>query len=76
MRIVFGVLSLLVVVAIIGVLAKKQLTAIAPVADPAGAAAAGTMAPPAGTPQQQVQQFQQAVQGTIMQQARPMPEEK
>ena len=73
MRIVIGVLSLLVVVAIIGVLAKKQLGAIAPGAVPA-AAAPGTVISPAGTPQQQVQQVQQAVQGA-MQQARPMPDE-
>lgn len=75
MRIVFGVLSLLVVVLIVGVLAKKQLTAVQPGADPGRAATATGMAPPSGTPQQQVQQVQQAVQGA-MQQARPMPEEK
>jgi len=73
MRMVFGVLSLLVVVAIVGILAKKQLGAIAPVAGPASATA-GAVAAPTGTPQQQVQQFQQAVQGAV-QQARPMPDE-
>jgi hypothetical protein len=73
MRIVFGVLSLLVVVAIIGVLAKKQLGAVAP-APAAATAAPGTVVTPTGTPQQQVQQVQQAVQGA-MQQARPMPDE-
>jgi Na+-transporting methylmalonyl-CoA/oxaloacetate decarboxylase gamma subunit len=74
MRAVFGVLSLLVVVAIVGMLVRKQL---APVASPppSAGAASETMARPAGTPQQQVQQYQQAVQGA-MQQARPMPEEK
>jgi Na+-transporting methylmalonyl-CoA/oxaloacetate decarboxylase gamma subunit len=72
MRAVFGVLSLLIVVAIVGLLARKQLGTIAPAAAPAPA---GTMAAPAGTPQQQVQQFQQAVQGA-MQQPRPMPEDK
>ncbi|MBG9386950.1 hypothetical protein [Caenimonas aquaedulcis] len=70
MRIVFGVLSLLVVVAIVGVLAKKQLGAVAPAAPPAAAAAPGSMPALSGTPQQQVQQFQQAVQGAV-QQARP-----
>jgi len=76
MRVVFGVLSLLIVVAIIGILAKKQLGAVAPVAAPAASPAAdGTMARPAGTPAQQVQQFQKGVEAT-MQQARPMPEEK
>lgn len=71
MRAIFGVLGLLIVVAIVGMLAKKQLSAgVAPrVQDaPAGVAA------PAGTPRQQVQQFEQAVQGA-MQQARPMPDD-
>lgn len=76
MRIVFGVLSLLVVVAIVGFLAKKQLSGVARGADPRPAATVpGSVALPSGTPQQQVQQVQQAVQGA-MQQARPMPEEK
>ena len=75
MRMVFGVLSLLIVVAVIGVLAKKQLGAVAPAVAPTSAAAEGTMARPTGTPAQQVQQFKQAVEGTI-QQARPMPDEK
>ena len=76
MRMVFGALSLLVVVAIVGILAKKQLSAAAPVAVPASAHAdEGAMAAPSGTPQPRVQQFQQAVQGA-MQQARPMPEDK
>ena len=75
MRIVFGVLSLLVVVAVIGVLAKKQLGAMAPGAAPAAVGASAGMAPPVGTPQQQVQQFRQAAESAL-QQARPMPEEK
>ncbi|NPC54173.1 hypothetical protein [Caenimonas soli] len=76
MRMVLGVLSLLFVVAVIGVLAKKQLGGAAIVAAPATSAApAGTMAPPTGTPAQQVQQFKQAVEST-MHQARPMPDEK
>jgi hypothetical protein len=75
MRMVFGVLSLLIVVAVIGVLAKKQLSPAAPVASAASPGSAETMALPTGTPVQQVQQFKQAVEGT-MQQARPMPDEK
>lgn len=75
MRIVFSVLSLLVVVAIVGMLAKKQLGAAAPVAAPAAAVAEpGAMAPLAGTPQQKVQQFQQAVHDA--QQARPVDDTK
>ena len=75
MRVIFGVLSLLIVVAIVGVLAKKQLSSIAPVSGPPPAAAPGTMATPTGTPQQQVQQFQKAVQGAVDQQPRQMPDE-
>ena len=68
MRAIFGIIGLLVVVAIVGVLAKKQLSAgVAPQA----AGASGDPAP-AATPKQQVRQFEQAVQG-VMQQARPMP---
>jgi hypothetical protein len=72
MRAVFGVLSLLFVVAIVGFLAKKQLSAgVAPPVSAVPGAAAG--APPA-TPKQQVEQFKQAVDGA-MQQPRPMPDE-
>ncbi len=81
MRAIFGVLSLLMVVAIIGVLAKKQLSpapvkvapADAGLAVPAPAAAAGA------TPQQQSQQIQNQMRQSIdntLQQARPMPEDK
>jgi hypothetical protein len=50
------------------------LGAAAPVAS-AASSGSETMARPTGTPAQQVQQFKQAVEGT-MQQARPMPDEK
>lgn len=70
MRAIFGVLSLLVVVAIVGMLAKKQLTA--GVAPPVPGAEAGSTAP-AATPRQQVQQFEQALQGAV-QQPRAMPD--
>jgi Na+-transporting methylmalonyl-CoA/oxaloacetate decarboxylase gamma subunit len=70
MRVVFSALSLLVVVVIVGLLARKQLAA-GPA--PARATEAGVVAP-SGTPQQQVQQYKQAVQGA-MQQARPMPDD-
>ena len=72
MRAIFSVLGLLVVVAIIGLLAKKQLSAgVAPA--PATNAPAG-VAVPSGTPKQQLQQFDQAVQGAV-QQPRPLPDE-
>jgi hypothetical protein len=70
-RIVFSVLSLLVVVAVIGFLAKKQLTAVAPTAVP-GAPGVTT---PMGTPKQQVQQFQQSVQDAVQQTPRTVPDD-
>lgn len=76
MRMVFTMLSLLIAVAVIGILAKKQLGSIAAVAPPAGTAAPSSgMAAPTGTPQQQVQQFRQAAESAL-QQARPMPDDK
>ena len=67
MRIVFGVLSLLVVVAIVGVVAKKQLTSIPA---PAAAGTENGVSAPSGTPRQQVDQFKQSVE-SAMQQSRP-----
>jgi hypothetical protein len=74
MRIVFSVLSLLVVVAVIGILAKKQLGGPAPVVIPASAGApSGPVL--TGTPQQQVQQFRQAAEKAL-QQPRPTPDDQ
>ena len=73
---VFGILSLLIALVIVGLLAKKQLGSLAgPTALPAvpGASASAAAIAPAN-PQQQVQQFKQAVEAQ-MQQARPMPED-
>ena len=70
MRIIFGALSLLVVLAIVGVLAKKQLGAgVAPPVTTQGVTA------PSGTPQQQVKQFEQAVQGAMQQAPRTTPDD-
>lgn len=69
MRVILGVLSLLLVLATVGVLVKKQMGAL-PVAP--------TLAP-AASPQQQSQQLQQQVRQSVegsLQQARPMPEDK
>lgn len=69
MRGVFGIVGLLVVVAIVALVAKKQLgTGVAP----QPGASTGPSAP-AASPQRQVQQFEQAVQGAV-QQPRPMPD--
>jgi hypothetical protein len=67
MRMVFGVLSLLFVVAVIGVLAKKQLGAVSGISLPAT------------TPQQQSQQLQNQLKKSVedaMQQTRPEPDDK
>jgi hypothetical protein len=75
MRGVFTVLSLLIVVAVIGVLVKKQMGSLAgPTALPTVSGAAPAPDAKSAAPQQTVQQFQQAVQGQ-MQQARPMPDD-
>ena len=75
MRGLFGVVGLLLTLAIVGVLAKKNLSSVTTVAPPAGFASA-----PAGTTVKQQsqliqQQVQQSVEATV-QQARPMPEDK
>jgi hypothetical protein len=79
MRAIFGVLSLLIVVAIIGVLAKKQLSPAPVKLAPADAGLALPALAADATPQQQSQQIQNQVRQSIentMQQARPMPEDK
>ncbi|WP_287877379.1 hypothetical protein [Acidovorax sp.] len=81
MRAVFGLVGLVVALAIVGVLAKKQLAATRtpvpalqlPVAPGSAAAPA-----PAGTVRAQSQQVQQQVKQQVeglMQQARPMPDD-
>jgi hypothetical protein len=69
MRALFGIVSLLVVLAVVGVLAKKQLGS-SPAALPATT--------PGATPQQQSQQvqeqFKQSLEGAL-QQARPTPDD-
>ena len=76
MRGVFGILGLLVVVAIVGVLAKKQLgSGVAPTSAATsvpGAPAINTAAPP----KQQVEQFKQAVEGAMQQPRAPADESK
>ena len=75
MRGLFGVVGLLVTLAIAGVLAKKNLSSVTTVAPPAGMASA----PAGATIKQQSQLIQQHVQQSVeatMQQARPMPEDK
>jgi Mg2+/citrate symporter len=74
MRGIFGIVGLLVVLVIVGLLVKKQLST--PVALPAapGMPAVSADAPPQVQSQQAQQQVKQAVDSAL--QARPMPEEK
>jgi hypothetical protein len=74
MRGIFGVLGLLIVVAIIGVLAKKQLGAGVAPATPGSVSSDGTVTAPTGTPRQQVDQFKKAAEAAV-QQTRPVPDE-
>ncbi|HKB54709.1 MAG TPA: hypothetical protein VKD22_11970, partial [Ramlibacter sp.] len=68
------VVGLLLVVLIVGLLAKKQLTGVPAPATPA-AVSSGNPAPLSGTPQQQVRQFRKALQDS-MQAPRPEPDTK
>jgi hypothetical protein len=73
MRSIFGLLGLVIVLAVVGVLSKKQLGTV-PITAP------GLSNPvPGTTPQQQSQQIQkqigQAVENSL-QQTRPMPDDK
>ncbi len=85
MRAVFGVLSLLIVVAVAGFLAKKQMGSVSDIKVPAVTASGESgMTPlptinPAGKVPQQSQQIQQQFKAATeagLQQARPMPDEK
>lgn len=77
MKGMFSVLGLLLVVALVGLLAKRQFSEMgrAPAAPALTAPASEVPALPAGTPQQQMRQVQQSVEA-LMQQPRPMPEDK
>ena len=88
MRMIFGVLSLLFVVAVVGFLAKKQMASVnnitvPSVGTPAGGTGTGTgIVPPinpSGNVQQQSQLIQQqfkAAAEAAVQQPRAMPDEK
>ena len=83
MKGLFGFVGLLLALAIVGVLVKKQLGAlqqpVPALSVPAPGAGAGSPAAPPATVREQTQQVQQqykqAVEGA-MQQARPMPDDK
>jgi 1-aminocyclopropane-1-carboxylate deaminase/D-cysteine desulfhydrase-like pyridoxal-dependent ACC family enzyme len=70
MRIIFGTLGMLIVLAVVGLLAKKQLSAQAVLVAPATAGTAAGV--PAAAAQQQ---YKQAIENA-MQQPRPEPDEQ
>ena len=82
MRAVFSLLGLLIVLLVVGLLAKKQFSTLplVPPQNPA-AASAGVALPsttPGATPHMQSQQIQQQIKQSVeatMQQPRAMPEE-
>lgn len=77
MRMVFGVLSLLIVVAVIGILAKKQFGSLTGSLPATGSPA--VVSSPVATAQQQSLQLQNQVRKSVadaMQQARPEADEK
>lgn len=81
MRAIFSILGLLIVVAVIGFLAKKQLGATSQITVRPADGASSTLpaAAPGMTVPQQSQQMQQQVKQSVeaaMQQTRPMPDDK
>ena len=81
MRAIFSILSLLVVVAVVGMLAKKQLhtgSDTPPIA-PTNAPGSGPPIAPNATVQQQSLQIQQRVKNSVeesLQKTRPVPDDK
>lgn len=66
MRAAIGIISLLLVLAVMGLLAKKQLSEARPATQPVR---------PAPTAAQEVQQYKQAIEG-LTQQPRPIPDDQ
>lgn len=78
MRAALGIVSLLLVLAIVGLLAKKQLAATRTAVPVLQAAPGAAPVPVANTVRAQSQQVQQQVQQAVeglVQQARPMPDD-
>ncbi len=83
MRAIFSLAGLLIVLAIVGMLAKKQLGAMSVAPVQGSSAAAAGVSLPAVTPgagvQVQSQQIQQQIKQSVeaaMQQPRPMPDDQ
>jgi hypothetical protein len=79
MRIIFGLIGLIVVLAIVATLAKKQLSAVSEIKVPQAAGIVLPAVDPNASVQQQSQQIQQQIKQSVdtsLQQTRPMPDEK
>ena len=83
MRAAFGLVGLVVVLALVGMLVKKQMAAarvtVPAVQNVSGAGTPASAPAPVGTVRAQSQQVQQQVKQqmeSLMQQARPMPEDE
>ena len=79
MRGVFGMVGLVVALAIVGVLAKKQLASTRSVVPSLQVPDAASVPAPTGTVREQSQQVQQQYKQALeaaMQQARPLPDDK
>lgn len=74
MRSIFSIVGLLLVLAIVGLLVKKQLGTQVAVPPAPGMPAVSADAPPQVQSQQAQQQVKQAIDSAM--QARPMPDEK
>lgn len=84
MRAIFGVMSLLIVLVVVGILAKKQLGAVSAAQSQARSPALADqsvtlpLTSAGATKQVQAQQIQQQIKQSVeaaMQQARPMPDD-
>lgn len=80
MRAIFSILSLVIVLAVVGLLAKKQLSSVSSptITLPADSGVTLPVTTPGATPQQQSQQIQDQVKKSLeaAMQARPMPDDK
>lgn len=72
MRVLFSLAAVLAALALVAVLAKKQLTQVALPASPAAETPAS--AAPRGTPSQQLEQFRQGLDQALQQPARKVDE--
>lgn len=75
MRMLFGVVSLLLVLAVVGVLSKKQLTAVTTIKVP-GATAAGAGGTTVQQQSQQIQQQFKSATENALQPVRTEPDDK